>query len=97
MTAPVVLFKGQSSPDAQHENVSLPVMTMPEHVVHDYASLSLSVKAHHVSFLREKLTQLHIVSAADLSCLKNEDTVKVAGLVLVRQMTLNAFIIILSF
>jgi error-prone DNA polymerase len=82
---PVVLFKGQSSPDAQDENVSLPVMTMPEHVVHDYASLSLSVKAHPVSFLREKLTQLHIVSTADLCCLKNGDTVKVAGLVLVRQ------------
>jgi error-prone DNA polymerase len=47
---PVVLFKGQSSPDAKHENVSLPVMTMAEHVVHDYASLSLSVKAHPCKF-----------------------------------------------
>jgi error-prone DNA polymerase len=82
---PVVLFKGQSSPDAQHENVSLPVMTMPEHVVHDYASLSLSIKAHPVSFLREKLKQLHNVSTNDLNNLNNGDTVKVAGLVLVRQ------------
>ena len=82
---PVVLFKGQSSPDATNENVSLPVMTMPEHVVQDYASLSLSVKAHPVSFLREKLKQLHIVSTADLCHLKNGDAVKVAGLVLVRQ------------
>jgi len=82
---PVVLFKGQLSPDAQHENVSLPVMTMPEHVVHDYASLSLSIKAHPVSFLREKLKQLHIVSTAELSSLNNGDAVKVAGLVLVRQ------------
>ena len=60
-------------------------MSLPEHVVHDYASLSLSVKAHPVSFLREKLTQLHIVSTADLCNLTNGDTVKVAGLVLVRQ------------
>jgi len=82
---PVVLFKGQSSPDAKDENVSLPEMTMPEHVVHDYASLSLSIKAHPVSFLREKLKQLHIVSMADLCSLKNGDPVKVAGLVLVRQ------------
>jgi len=82
---PLVLFKGQSSPDAQHENVSLPVMTMPEHVVQDYASLSLSIKAHPVSFLREKLKQLHIVSAAELSSLNNGDAVKIAGLVLVRQ------------
>jgi error-prone DNA polymerase len=82
---PVVLFKGQSSPDAQHENVLLPVMTMPEHVVHDYASLSLSIKAHPVSFLRERLNQLHIVSTNELNSLKNGDAVKVAGLVLVRQ------------
>jgi len=82
---PVVLFKGQASPDAQDENVSLPVMTMPEHVVHDYASLSLSIKAHPVSFLRERLQQLHIVSTNELNSLKNGDTVKVAGLVLVRQ------------
>jgi error-prone DNA polymerase len=82
---PVVLFKGQQSPDAKDENVLLPVMTMPEHVVQDYASLSLSIKAHPVSFLREKLQQLHIVSTADLSSLKNGDMVKIAGLVLVRQ------------
>jgi error-prone DNA polymerase len=82
---PVVLFKGQQSPDAKDENVLLPVMTMPEHVVQDYASLSLSIKAHPVSFLREKLQQLHIVSTAALCSLKNGDMVKIAGLVLVRQ------------
>jgi error-prone DNA polymerase len=82
---PVALFKGQQSPDAKGENVLLPLMTMPEHVVQDYATLSLSVKAHPVSFLREKLKQLHIVSTADLCILKNGDPVKVAGLVLVRQ------------
>ena len=82
---PEALFKGQSSPDAKNENILLPAMTMPEHVVHDYASLSLSVKAHPVSFLREKLKQLHIVSTHDLNSLKNGDPVKVAGLVLVRQ------------
>jgi error-prone DNA polymerase len=82
---PLALFKGQSSPDAKDENVSLPLMTMPEHVVHDYLTLSLSVKAHPVSFLREKFKQLHIVTANELNSLKNGDKVKVAGLVLVRQ------------
>jgi error-prone DNA polymerase len=82
---PVVLFKGQSSPDALNENVLLPEMTMPEHVVQDYASFSLSIKAHPVSFLRERLNQLHIVATGDLCSLKNGDPVKVAGLVLVRQ------------
>jgi error-prone DNA polymerase len=82
---PVILFKGQPSPDATNENVSLPVMTLSEHVVQDYATLSLSIKAHPVHFIREKLKQLHIVSTAELAGLKNGDIVKVAGLVLVRQ------------
>ena len=82
---PLALFKGQSSPDAKNENVSLPMMTMPEHVVHDYLTLSLSVKAHPVSFLREKFKQLHIVTANELAGLKNGSAVKVAGLVLIRQ------------
>jgi error-prone DNA polymerase len=60
-------------------------MSVSEHVVHDYASLSLSLKAHPVSFVREKLTQLRIISTKDLSKGKDGDYVKIAGLVLVRQ------------
>ncbi len=82
---PVALFSGQLSPDATVENVTLPVMTNSEHVVHDYASTSLSLKAHPVSFVREKLDQLHILPTAALANLKDGAPVKVAGLVLVRQ------------
>ena len=82
---PVALFKGKLSADAKGENVSLPEMTTSEHVVHDYAATSLSLKAHPVSFVREKLHQLHIVSTKELDMLKDGDWVKVAGLVLVRQ------------
>jgi error-prone DNA polymerase len=82
---PVVMFSGQVSPDEKREQVSLPLMTASEHVVQDYASISLSLKAHPVSFVREKLTQLHIVPTKDLAIAKDGDYVKVAGLVLVRQ------------
>ena len=82
---PVALFSGQLSPDATGENVSLPVMTNSEHVVHDYAATSLSLKAHPVSFVREKLDQLHILPTGALPSLKDGAPVKVAGLVLVRQ------------
>lgn len=82
---PIALFSGQASPDAKGENIVLPVMTEGEHVVQDYASLSLSLKAHPVSFVREKLNQLHIVPLHELGTLKDGDLVKVAGLVLVRQ------------
>ena len=82
---PVGIFSGQVSADEKAENIVLPVMTNSEHVVRDYESTSLSLKAHPVSFLREKLTQLHILSAKDLITAKDGDNVKVAGLVLVRQ------------
>jgi error-prone DNA polymerase len=82
---PFALFEGQQSEDAKYENVSLPKMSESEHVVHDYATISLSLKAHPVSFVREKLQQLHILSTKELTTAKNGDLVKVAGLVLVRQ------------
>ena len=82
---PVAIFQGQNSPDAIHEKVSLPQMSISEHVVHDYSAISLSLKAHPVSFVREKLQQLHILSTNELNTAVNGQHVKVAGLVLVRQ------------
>ena len=82
---PAAMFKGQSAADAANENISLPVMAPSEQVVQDYAATSLSLKAHPLSFIREKLEQLHIQPTALLATLKNGALVKVAGLVLVRQ------------
>lgn len=81
----VELFKGQQPADAKEENVRLPEMSVSEHVVQDYASVSLSLKAHPVSFIREKLDQLHITPVNRLAGMKDGDLVKVSGLVLVRQ------------
>ena len=81
---PAAMFNGQPSVYEQ-ENISLPEMTTAEHVVHDYAATALSLKAHPVSFVREKLQQLHILSTSQLAAAKNGQPVKVAGLVLVRQ------------
>lgn len=82
---PVQLFKGQPPADAANENITLPVMSTSEHVVHDYAATALSLKAHPVHFVREKLQQLQILPTAQLAHCKNGTLVKVAGLVLVRQ------------
>jgi error-prone DNA polymerase len=79
------VFQGEPAPASINEQVELPKMEMAEHVVHDYASIALSLKGHPVSFIREKLSQLHVVKTADLQQLKNGNPVKVAGLVLVRQ------------
>ena len=82
---PIALFAGQSSASAAEQQILLPVMTASEQVVQDYAATSLSLKAHPVSFVREKLQLLHIISTKELAIAKNGDWVKVAGLVLVRQ------------
>ncbi len=82
---PIALFAGQSAADPSESEVSLPKMRTSEHVLHDYAAISLSLKAHPVSFVREKLSLLHVLSASDLSTARDGDMVKVAGLVLVRQ------------
>ena len=82
---PFAIFAGRHSNEDRDSSFQLPLMSLPEHVVHDYASVSLSLKAHPVSFLREKLNTLHNVSTKELENLKNGDTVKVAGLVLVKQ------------
>jgi error-prone DNA polymerase len=79
------LFPAKQYKDAEDENISLPEMELSEHVVQDYASTSLSLKAHPVSFVREQLTQLRILSAAGLATAKAGEMVKVAGLILVRQ------------
>jgi len=79
---PIALFEDQQTPA---EQITLPALTISEHVVQDYASTSLSLKAHPVSFLREKLAQLHITATGELNTLKDGSKVKVAGLVLVRQ------------
>lgn len=81
---PEALFKGQHSVE-KNEQVFLPTMQLSEHVVHDYASVGLSLKSHPVSFVREKLALLHILPTDDLKRGNNGQMVKVAGLVLVRQ------------
>ncbi|GAB3934888.1 error-prone DNA polymerase [Mucilaginibacter myungsuensis] len=82
---PMGLFAGQESESAHEAQVSLPLMTSAEHVVQDYASIGLSLKAHPVSFVREKLDLLHVVPTNTLADRKNGDKIKVAGLVTVRQ------------
>ncbi|MEJ0096697.1 MAG: OB-fold nucleic acid binding domain-containing protein [Bauldia sp.] len=60
-------------------------MPLGEHVVNDYRYLSLSLKAHPLSFLRGELTARGILADAALRALPNNRRVTVAGLVLTRQ------------
>ena len=82
---PTGMFTGTPSQSATEQWTELPVMTPGEHVIQDYASTALSLKAHPVSSLRWKLNQLGAVPASELSKMKNGTTVKVCGLITVRQ------------
>ncbi len=82
---PEGIYTGQSAADLSEQEISLPTMALSEHVVHDYGSTSLSLKAHPVSFVREKLTSLNILTTKRLNECQNGQSVKVAGVVLVRQ------------
>jgi DNA-directed DNA polymerase III PolC len=63
----------------------LPLMAAGESVVHDYRTLSLSLKGHPVSFLRPELSRRGTIRCADLVDQPNGRIVEAAGLVLVRQ------------
>ncbi|KAB2850762.1 MAG: error-prone DNA polymerase, partial [Hyphomicrobiaceae bacterium] len=71
-----------TGPDA---DVALPAMPLSEHVVNDYQTLRLSLKAHPVSFLRGRLQGVRARSCAGLKGLKDGTRVRVGGVVLVRQ------------
>jgi DNA polymerase III alpha subunit len=80
------LFDLVDRADLQVEpSVSLPDMLPGEHVIEDYRYLSLSLKAHPVSFLRGDFARMGIVQNRDLPTIANGRMVTVAGLVLVRQ------------
>jgi error-prone DNA polymerase len=63
----------------------LPVMPAGEHVIHDYRSLGLSLKAHPVSFLRPRLDRSGVTPNERLPSVRNASRITVCGLVLVRQ------------
>ncbi len=66
--------------------VDLPQTSLGEHVVEDYSALGLSLKAHPVSFFRERLkAQGIITSAQHWEANRAGRRASVAGLVLVRQ------------
>lgn len=82
---PIGMFRGQPTASASEPDVALPEMTLSEHVIHDYAATSLSLKQHPVSFVRDQLNALGAVTSKALENIPDGRIVKIAGLVLVRQ------------
>ncbi|MGN6550530.1 MAG: OB-fold nucleic acid binding domain-containing protein [Pararhizobium sp.] len=64
---------------------TLPAMRLSEHVVADYQTQRLSLKAHPMGFLRPRYRERRILSSADLKEMRQDQWVEIAGVVLVRQ------------
>jgi DNA-directed DNA polymerase III (polc) len=64
------LFNEDQVKHPEEDSIRLPDMTLSEHVVHDYASTSLSLKAHPVSFVRGELDRFGVLSASALNTAK---------------------------
>jgi error-prone DNA polymerase len=76
------LFAGQPK---QHATPELPLMSQGEHVIADYRSTGLSLRAHPCQLLRNKLTPANILTCQDATTQKDGRTVRLAGIVTVRQ------------
>lgn len=83
---PIELFREQPSESELETGIQLPLMSPSEHVVQDYVSTTLSLKAHPVSFVRDRLRQFGAKTTLEINqSTENGEMVRVAGLVLVRQ------------
>ncbi|MBN8912721.1 MAG: error-prone DNA polymerase [Rhizobiales bacterium] len=69
--------------------IALPAMPLSEHVAEDYVTTGLSLKAHPVSFFRQRLERDGVTPNAHLresALTRDAQKISVSGLVLIRQM-----------
>lgn len=79
---PIGLFAGQASNSAFEPQLQLPFMQLSEHVLQDYATTGLSIKAHPLSFLRPQLQKLRALTTRQIKAVPNGTYVRLAGIML---------------
>ncbi len=80
------LFEAAETADQGKEDaVPLPQMPPSEHVLQDYQTTRLSLKAHPMSFLRARYSAMRVLSTAEATAAPIRRRVATAGVVLVRQ------------
>jgi len=83
---PLPLFSwSETREEAPEPYVQLPEMRLSEHVVSDYQTLRLSLKAHPMDLLRPHFAGHRVLACDELRGVKDGAFVSVAGVVLVRQ------------
>ena len=81
------LFQAAEARDegSEAEAAQLPAMPLSEHVVSDYQTIRLSLKAHPMGFLREHYAARGFITAERLKAIRDGKRISIAGLVLIRQ------------
>jgi error-prone DNA polymerase len=81
------LFAAFALDEQPREDIApLPPMPLSEHVIVDYQSLRLSLKAYPTQFLRDLFRREGIMSCAEIGSARDDQRARCAGIVLVRQM-----------
>ncbi len=81
-------FPGSNLAPLEHADepwAELPEMGLGEHVIEDYTTLRLSLKAHPMALLRDHLRPRRLATARDLWSIPPGRRIAIAGLVIVRQ------------
>ena len=83
---PLPLFAAADARElGQEASANLPVMPLGEHVVADYQTVRLSLKAHPMGLLRDLFRRERVASCAETAARSNGAWTRTAGVVLVRQ------------
>jgi len=82
---PLFAYAEERDEGTEETPAQLPAMPLAEHVISDYQTIRLSLKAHPMHFLRAHYAAQKFVTAAQLKSLKDGRRVSMAGVVLIRQ------------
>jgi len=84
-TRQLPLFDDLDARAPQEPEAALPTMPPLDEVTSDYNTIGLSLRAHPMSFVRERLDEENVVTCGQLATLPPDRRYRVAGLVLLRQ------------
>ncbi|MCF2905558.1 error-prone DNA polymerase [Octadecabacter sp. CECT 8868] len=83
--APDLPLFAENKDEGEEQRFDLPQMPICEQVVSDYQTTRLSLKAHPMAFLRQSMRKQGYTDAKSLRTARNGQSIKMAGIVLIRQ------------
>jgi error-prone DNA polymerase len=82
---PLFTHSEERDEGAESAPAQLPAMPLAEHVISDYQTVRLSLKAHPMHFLRAHYSAQKFVTAEQLKTIRDGKRLSIAGVVLIRQ------------